>query len=49
VLEHESDMALAGAAGERIFAVERDFTGIRPIQPGDDPQQRGLAGARWPE
>ena len=49
MLEHESDMALAGAAGERVFAVERNLAGIRPVEPGDDPQQRGLARARRPE
>ena len=49
MLEHESDMALAGAAGERIFAVERNLAGIRPVEPRDDPQQRGLARARRPQ
>ena len=49
VLEHESDMALAGAVGERVLAVERNLAGIGPVQPGDDPQQRGLARARRPE
>jgi len=37
---------LAGAMRQRVLAVERNFTRIRPIQPGDDPQQRGLARAR---
>ena len=49
VLEHESDMALAGSAGERILAVERNLAGVGPIQPGDDAQQRGLARTRRPE
>ena len=49
MLEHEADMALAGAARERILAVEGDLAGIRPVEAGDDPQQRGLAGARRPE
>ena len=45
VLEHEADMALAGAARQRILAVERHLAGIGPVEARDDPQQRGLAGA----
>ena len=33
MLEHESDTALAGAAGERVFAIERHLAG--------DPASRG--------
>ena len=47
MLEHESDTALAGAARERVLAIERHLAGIRPVEAGDDPQQRGLARARW--
>ena len=47
MLEHESDIALAGAAGKRVFAIERHLAGIRPVEACDDPQQRGLARARW--
>ena len=49
MLEHESDLTFAGAARERVFAVERDLAGIRPVEPGDNPQQRSLARARRPE
>jgi hypothetical protein len=49
VLEHETDMALADAAGEGILAVELNFALVRPIEAGDDAQQRGLAGARGSE
>ena len=49
VLEHETDMALAGAAGQRVLAVERHLAGIRPVEARDDPQQRGLAGTRRPQ
>src|SRR6185437_8578636 len=43
VLEHEADMALAGLAQQRVLAIEKDFAGIRPVEAGDDPKQRGLA------
>ena len=43
VLEHEADVALAGAVAQRILAVDPHFAGIRPVEAGDDPQQRGLA------
>ena len=49
MLEHEADMALAGAARQRVLAVERHLAGIRPVEAGDDPQQRGLARAGRPE
>ena len=49
MLEHESDMALAGAVGQRVLAVERNFARIGPVEAGDDPQQRGLARPGRPE
>src|SRR3954447_6877342 len=49
VLEHETDIALADAARQRILAVEMDLALIGPVQPGDDTQQRGLARSRWTE
>ena len=49
MLEHEADMALAGAARQRVLAVERHLAGVRPVEAGDDPQQRGLARPRRPE
>ena len=49
MLKHEADMALAGAVRQRVLAVERNLAGVGPVQPGDDPQQRGLARARRPE
>src|SRR5207244_10626147 len=44
MLEHEADMAFAGAARQRILAVERHLTSVRPVEAGDDAEQRGLAG-----
>jgi hypothetical protein len=43
VLEHEADLPFAGAANERILAVEIDLARVGPVEPCDDPQQRGLA------
>ena len=40
---------LSGGQRQRILAVERNLAGVRPIQPRDDPQQRGLARTRRPE
>ena len=45
VLEDEADMALAGAARQRILAVEADAAGVRPFEAGDDAQKCRLAGA----
>src|SRR3954447_18648074 len=42
-------MPLAGAMRQRILAVEGNRAAIRPVEPGDDPQQRGLARAGRPE
>src|SRR5207342_3238878 len=34
---------LAGAMAECVLTVDRHFTGVGPVEPGNDPQQRGLA------
>jgi hypothetical protein len=49
VLEHEADVPLTRALRQCVLAVEGDFARIRPVEAGDDPQQRGLAGARGSE
>ncbi len=49
MLEHETDMALADAAHERVLAVEADLTFVGPVEAGDDAQHRGLARARGAE
>src|SRR6187402_3234081 len=46
VLEHEADMAFAGAMAERIFAVDPHLSRIGPFEACDDTQQRGLARTR---
>ena len=45
VLEDEADAAIAGGAVGRVLAVEKNGAGIGEFQPGDDAQQRRLAGA----
>ena len=49
MLEDEADLALAHRLSGRVLAVEVDRALIRRLQAGDDPQQRGLAGARGAE
>ena len=49
VLEDEAHLALARVHAGRIVAVKGDGAGIRRLKPGDDAQQRRLAGARRPE
>src|SRR5262249_18521838 len=49
MLEHESDVALAHRARQRILAVELHLALVRPFEAGDDAQERRLARARWPE
>src|SRR6476659_8276303 len=49
VLEHETDIALADTARQRVLAVEMDLALIGPVQSGDDTQQRGLARSGWNE
>ena len=49
VLKHETDIALADAARQRVLAVETHFTLVGPVQAGDDAKQGGLARAGWPQ
>ena len=50
VLEHEADLALASVRVGRVLAVEaRRCPASGDFEPGDDPQQRRLAGPRRPE
>ena len=46
VLEHEPDLALAHRLVGGVLALEADHALIGRLQAGDDPEQRGLAGAR---
>src|SRR5690606_11222513 len=49
VLEDETHPPAAGGAGGHVFAVEEDGRARRVVgslQPGDDPEQGGLAGPR---
>src|SRR5262245_35371200 len=46
MLEHEADVAFAGRPRGDVLVGHHDAAGIRHFQPGDDAQQRGLAGAR---
>ena len=49
VLRHVAHVALVrghpDAVAGHLGAVERDAAGVRVLKPGDQPQQRGLAGA----
>ena len=47
VLEHESDMTLAGAMSQRILTVDPHFPGVGPVEACNDPQQRRLARTGW--
>ena len=49
VLEDEADIALLHALLRRVVVAEEDGALGRPLQPGDQPQQRRLAGAGRPE
>jgi hypothetical protein len=49
VLEDEADVPLLHALLRGILVAEEDLSGGRPLEPGDQPEQRRLAGARWPE
>src|SRR4051794_30520452 len=46
VLEDEADTARTGVAVARVLVVEQHLAGGREVEPGDDAEQRGLAGAR---
>ena len=45
VLEHEANVALAHMEIRGILAADDDAATVRLLQPGDDPQQGGLAAA----
>ena len=49
VLEDETDLAALHREPGRIGAVDDDAAGIRHFEARDDPQQCGLATARWSE
>ena len=49
VLKDETDLALADADLARVLAVEQHLAGVRRLQAGDYPEQRGLARARQPQ
>ncbi len=48
-LKHHVDRTPVRRHPREIDAVEQDATGIRPLEPGDQTQQRGLAAARGAE
>jgi hypothetical protein len=35
--------------GEELPSIEEDLPGIGPLEPGDQPKDRRLPAARWPE
>jgi len=45
ILKDHAQAALAGRNVVHVHAVVANLTGIRRDQPGDDPEQRGLAAA----
>ena len=45
MLEDETDTALACIDAQHTLALDHDIPGIRPFEPGDDAQKRGLARA----
>ena len=49
VLEHHVDGPPVRRHGRDIDAVEQNTARARPLEPGDQPQQRRLAAARWTE
>jgi hypothetical protein len=49
VLEHEPDLTLAHRLRGRVLAVEVNGAPVGGLQPGDDPEERGLARARGAE
>ncbi len=48
-LEHEGDVAFAGAAHRDVLAVEQDLAAGRQFEPGDHAKRRRLAAAGRPE
>src|SRR6185312_1587032 len=49
VLEDEADIAVLHRFVARILVAEKDRALRRRFQPGNQPEQGGLARARWPE
>ena len=49
VLEDEADAAILRRLRGRVLVVDHDPAGIEVLEPGDRPQQRGLAAAAGPE
>ena len=49
VLEDEADAALVGLDGKKRAAVEEDIAAVRRLEPGEDAEERRLAGAARPE
>ncbi len=49
MLEHEAHLALAHVPVRGIVAIEQDAPRIGMLEPGDDPEQRGLAAAGGPQ
>ena len=49
VLEDEADVPLLRRERGRVLAGDQDLALVRPLEPGDDPEQGRLAGAARPE
>ena len=49
VLEHEADIALLHGLVRGVLVAEEDGAAGRPLEPGDQPQQRRLAGTGGPQ
>ena len=49
LLENEGGVAFGRRQRRGIVAADVDRAGIRPLQPGDQPERRRLAGAGRPE
>ncbi|KAG0732390.1 hypothetical protein G6F23_014366 [Rhizopus arrhizus] len=45
VLEHHADVAVPGRRAGDVLAVHQQLPRAMPVEAGDQPQQRGLAGA----
>ena len=49
VLVHEPDPAPVRRRSRQVAAAEEDAARVRPLQAGDDPQERALAAAARPQ
>ena len=49
LLEDEGDVARGRRAPRHVAPADDDRAGVRPLEPGDQAQRRGLAGAGRPE